>query len=187
MNAVIGNREMVDLLRRLIQAGSENPPGDVNRCVAVVAELLEREEIPFRLMKSKPGVRNIWARLSGSKGKTEKGKTFLFNGHLDTLPAGNGWSLDPFAAEIKGNYMYGRGATDMKAGLASSLMAFVGLKRRVCQSLLYRRRKTIENGNFTKPERSRRNMQKISYNICRLFFQPVGNYRFFTKGGHFDI
>jgi succinyl-diaminopimelate desuccinylase len=132
MNAAIGNREIVELLRRLIQADSENPPGDVNRCAAVVAELLEREGIPFRLMESKPGVRNIWARLAGSKGKTGKGQTFLFNGHLDTVPAGNGWSLDPFAAEIKGNYMYGRGATDMKAGLASSLMAFVGLKRRGC-------------------------------------------------------
>lgn len=187
MNAVIRNREMVDSLRRLIQDCSENPPGDENRCAAVVAKLLEREGIPFRLMESKPGVRDIWARLSGSKGKTEKGKTFLFNGHLDTVPAGNGWSLDPFAAEIKGNYIYGRGATDMKAGLASILMAFVGLKRRVCPSFLYRRRKTIENGNFTKPERNRRNIQKIIYNICRLFFQPVGNYRLFTKGGHFDI
>jgi succinyl-diaminopimelate desuccinylase len=63
---------------------------------------------------------------------TGKDKTFLLNGHLDTVPAGDGWSLDPFAGEIKGNYMYGRGATDMKAGLAASLMAFVGLKRKGC-------------------------------------------------------
>jgi len=130
-NAAFENREMVELLRRLIQAGSENPPGDVTRCAAVIIDLLQKEEIPFRLMESKPGICNIWARLSGSKGKT-KGKTLLFNGHLDTVPAGNGWSLDPFAAEIKGDYMYGRGATDMKAGLASSLMAFVGLKRMGC-------------------------------------------------------
>lgn len=132
MSDTIENKEAIDLLRCLIQANSENPPGDVTRCVEVIATLLEREEIPFRLMESKPGVRNIWARLSGSKGKTGKHKSFLLNGHLDTVPAGDGWSLDPFAAEIKGNYMYGRGATDMKAGLAASLMAFVRLKRKGC-------------------------------------------------------
>jgi len=132
MSAAIENKETVDLLRRLIQARSENPPGDVGRCVEVVAKLLESEKIPFRLMESKPGVWNIWACLSGSQGKTGKYRNFLFNGHLDTVPAGDGWSLDPFAAEIKGNYMYGRGATDMKAGLAASLMAFVGLKRKGC-------------------------------------------------------
>jgi len=129
MSMAIEYRETVDLLRRLIQADSQNPPGDISRCVAVVAEVLTREEIPFQLLQSKPGVTNVRAHLQGSGSTGGKGRSFLFNGHLDTVPVGQGWTADPFAAEIQGDYIYGRGATDMKAGVAAALMALVALKR----------------------------------------------------------
>ena len=132
MNTAVEKKETVDLLRRLIQANSENPPGDVQHCATVVTDLLKKEGISYQLMESKPGVHNVWAHLSGSKENSGQGKTFLFNGHLDTVPAGSGWSVDPFSGEIKGKYMYGRGVTDMKAGLAASLMALVGLQRKGC-------------------------------------------------------
>ena len=132
MSFSVEKGETEDLLRSLIQAGSENPPGDVQRCAGVVTRLLDREGISYQIKESKPGVQNICAHLPGADGDIPEGKTFLFSGHLDTVPVGTGWSVDPFAAEIKGNYMYGRGATDMKAGLAASLMALVGLKRQGC-------------------------------------------------------
>jgi acetylornithine deacetylase/succinyl-diaminopimelate desuccinylase-like protein len=50
-----------------------------------------------------------------------KGKGFLLNGHMDTVAPGDGWKHDPFGAEIEDGKLYGRGASDMKAGLATML------------------------------------------------------------------
>jgi succinyl-diaminopimelate desuccinylase len=48
---------------------------------------------------------------------------FGFAGHLDVVPAGEGWSMDPFAPEIRGGLLYGRGAADMKGGIAAFVAA----------------------------------------------------------------
>ncbi len=55
---------------------------------------------------------------------------WLFTGHLDTVPVGEGWTKDPFGAEIGGGRLYGRGACDMKGGLAAMLGAIADLRRR---------------------------------------------------------
>lgn len=56
-------------------------------------------------------------------------KTFGFNGHTDVVPVGdeNAWSVDPFGAEIKDGILYGRGATDMKSGVAAFVAAAIDL------------------------------------------------------------
>jgi succinyl-diaminopimelate desuccinylase len=53
------------------------------------------------------------------------GKTFGFNGHTDVVPVGDvaAWTVDPFGAEIRNGFMYGRGATDMKSGVAAFVAA----------------------------------------------------------------
>jgi acetylornithine deacetylase len=53
------------------------------------------------------------------------GRSLLFNGHVDVIPPGplDAWSYGPFSAEIHGNRLYGRGASDMKSGLAAMTMA----------------------------------------------------------------
>ncbi|MGX9356250.1 succinyl-diaminopimelate desuccinylase [Roseobacteraceae bacterium S113] len=63
------------------------------------------------------GVSNLFARW-GDKGHT---RTFGFNGHTDVVPLGNpdDWTMPPFGAEVKGGFLYGRGATDMKSGVAA--------------------------------------------------------------------
>lgn len=63
------------------------------------------------------GIANLYARW-GRKGTN---RTFGFNGHTDVVPLGNpgDWTVDPFGAEIKNGYLYGRGATDMKSGVAA--------------------------------------------------------------------
>jgi succinyl-diaminopimelate desuccinylase len=55
------------------------------------------------------------------------GKTFGFNGHTDVVPVGDidAWSVDPFSAEIIDGWMYGRGATDMKSGVAAFTAAAI--------------------------------------------------------------
>ncbi|MGR3273129.1 succinyl-diaminopimelate desuccinylase [Thalassococcus profundi] len=69
------------------------------------------------------GVSNLFARW----GRAGHPRTFGFNGHTDVVPIGNraDWSVDPFGAEIRNGYLYGRGATDMKSGVAAFVAAAV--------------------------------------------------------------
>ncbi|MCP5087325.1 MAG: succinyl-diaminopimelate desuccinylase [Rhodobacteraceae bacterium] len=68
-------------------------------------------------------VSNLFARW----GEGANGRTFGFNGHTDVVPVGDAdtWSVEPFGAEIKDGWLYGRGATDMKSGVAAFATAAV--------------------------------------------------------------
>lgn len=69
------------------------------------------------------GISNLFARW-GRKGAN---RSFGFNGHTDVVPLGNpdDWTVDPFGAEIKDGYLYGRGSTDMKSGVAAFAAAAI--------------------------------------------------------------
>lgn len=69
------------------------------------------------------GIHNLFARWGAGK----NGRSFGFNGHTDVVPLGNisDWTVDPFGAEIKDGFMYGRGATDMKSGVAAFVAAAI--------------------------------------------------------------
>lgn len=69
------------------------------------------------------GINNLFARW-GAKGAN---KSFGFNGHTDVVPVGDlaAWTVDPFGAEIKDGYLWGRGSTDMKSGVAAFVAAAV--------------------------------------------------------------
>lgn len=73
------------------------------------------------------GIANLFARW-GDKGHT---RTFGFNGHTDVVPLGDeaAWTMPPFGAEIKEGIMYGRGATDMKSGVAAFAAAAIDFVR----------------------------------------------------------
>ncbi len=69
------------------------------------------------------GVSNLYARW----GRQGANRTFGFNGHTDVVPLGDeaAWTMPPFGAEIKDGYLYGRGATDMKSGVAAFAAAAI--------------------------------------------------------------
>lgn len=73
------------------------------------------------------GIANLYARW-GRKGAN---RSFGFNGHTDVVPVGDAaaWSRDPFGAEVEGGWMYGRGTTDMKSGVAAFVAAAVDFVR----------------------------------------------------------
>lgn len=74
------------------------------------------------------GVSNLYARW-GEKGAA---RSFGFNGHTDVVPLGDpkDWTVDPFGAEIKDGFLYGRGSTDMKSGVAAFAAAAIDFVRK---------------------------------------------------------
>lgn len=121
----INEKELVALTQRLIRSPSINPPAHTKDCAAILLDYFAQNNIEARLLEVGQGACNIMARLKGQG----KGKTLVLNGHLDVVPPGEGWSVDPFGAEIKDGMLYGRGASDMKSGLAAMAAAMAGLKR----------------------------------------------------------
>lgn len=109
---------------------------DLIRCPSVTPEeggalvLLENllSAAGFECTRTDRGeVSNLFARW-GAKGHT---RTFGFNGHTDVVPLGDeaAWTMPPFGAEEKDGFMYGRGATDMKSGVAAFAAAAIDFVR----------------------------------------------------------
>lgn len=115
------DREVITLTQRLVQIESTNVgtfEGEVSRFIS--DWLKENTEAEVIRDEFAPGRFNVMATI---KGKTDK-PNFLCLAHMDTVPVGNGWTKDPFAAEIEGNKMYGRGTCDMKCGVAIGMLVF---------------------------------------------------------------
>jgi len=117
--------ELNKLLSQLIQAKGENPPGDVSETARVVESFLREEGINHQAFEPIKGHRSVVATLG--KGKP----SLLLCGHIDVVPAGDlsKWSVHPYKGEIKQGRLYGRGATDMKGGVAAMLMALSTLRK----------------------------------------------------------
>ena len=102
----------VKLTVDLIKCPSVTP--DEGGAIALIEDLLKKNGFScYRI--SRGGVENLFARWGSGK----LGNSFAYNGHTDVVPVGNSksWSVDPFGAEIKSGYLFGRGATDMKLSL----------------------------------------------------------------------
>jgi len=112
--------DAIELTKELIRIPSVNPPGDETACANYLAAVLERLGFETQLHSFGPGRFNLVAHLAG-KGA---GRPVGFTGHLDTVPLGAApWSFDPFAAEEHDGKLYGRGTSDMKAGIACFIAA----------------------------------------------------------------
>lgn len=114
-------KEVVDFTRAIIQAPSENPPGDTRDVAMVVESKCLEIGLQTRIVGKDDIHANVVAIWEGSA----PGPTLLFNGHIDTVPAGarTDWDYDPFGGEIDQGRMYGRGAADMLGGVAAMIMA----------------------------------------------------------------
>jgi acetylornithine deacetylase/succinyl-diaminopimelate desuccinylase family protein len=99
----------------MIRAASVNPPGGERECAEVVYEKLKGLGLDVKMVEKTQGRTNVVATLHGQRGTPK----LLYNGHIDVVPPGNGWTRDPFGAEIIDGKMFGRGAADMKSGVAS--------------------------------------------------------------------
>ena len=113
------------LLQHLIRFDTTNPPGNEEACVAFIEELLHDAGIETERFSDESGRPNLVARLSG-RGEAEP---LLLYGHVDVVPVtGQAWRYPPFEARIADGYVWGRGALDMKGGVAMMLAAFLRAK-----------------------------------------------------------
>ncbi len=117
--------EVIELTQELVRTPSPNPPGDTRDCAEIILNKFKKEHIDAEIVEGKKGICNVVARLPGKR----KGKTLLLSGHIDVVPPGEGWTVDPFGAEIRDDNIYGRGTCDMKSGIASMMAAMIGFKR----------------------------------------------------------
>ncbi|MDA8218149.1 MAG: M20 family metallopeptidase [Dehalococcoidales bacterium] len=106
------------LTQALVRIPSENPIGKEAECARFVAEWFRRLGVTVTVDELAPGRPNVIARLPGG---SEPPLVYL--AHLDTVPAGQGWSVDPFGGIVHDGRLYGRGAADMKSGVAAAMMA----------------------------------------------------------------
>ena len=120
--------ELVSLTVDLVRFPTVNPPGDAYApCADYIARWLTARGFDAKLMRAQgtPGDTdahprtNVVGRLEGSR----PGPTVHFNGHIDVVAAGAGWTVDPFEGAVRDGRVYGRGTCDMKGGLAAAMMA----------------------------------------------------------------
>lgn len=121
--------QVASILKDMIRIPTENPPGGEDRLARYIGGVLEQNGIETRVSEVAPGRSNLIAWLGGREPGRGPLRSLLLNGHLDTVPAGPGWAHDPFAGDIAGDRLYGRGAADMKGGLAALVCAFILLRR----------------------------------------------------------
>jgi len=125
--------EQVQMLARLVQCPSDNPPGDCAPHAELTATLLEamdfqveRHPVPaeFAAANGMQSVVNLIVRQRFGNG----GPVVALNAHGDVVPPGEGWSSDPYGGEVREGWMYGRGAAVSKSDFTTYAFAMRALK-----------------------------------------------------------
>ena len=127
LSRFIKKKELVDLTIQLVQTSTENPPGNEKVAAQFLKPLLSKMGFKVKILLSPKGRWNLIAEKRWGRG----GRTLLFNGHLDVVPAGepSKWKYPPFQGKLSRGRIYGRGASDMKSGIASFLHALSMIDR----------------------------------------------------------
>jgi acetylornithine deacetylase/succinyl-diaminopimelate desuccinylase-like protein len=118
--------EVTDLLSRLIQVDTTNPPGNETAAAELLRAYLEANGVECELYARVPERANLVARLRGRG----DGPTLLLLSHTDVVLAdGREWTVPPFSGEVRADEVWGRGALDMKGQVAASAVAIASLAR----------------------------------------------------------
>ena len=124
--------DLVSLTRDLIRIPTVNPPGEnYHECARFLGDRLAARgfEVTYYRAEGTPGDSDRYPRFNVVARREGRmpGPCVHFNSHIDVVPVGAGWSVDPFAGEIRDGRVYGRGSCDMKGGLAASVIAVEAL------------------------------------------------------------
>lgn len=121
----------LELTKQIVRMDTINPPGQEEKCARHIGGLLE--SAGFRVRYHELGAKraSLVATIGGSADKAP----LCFTGHIDTVPLGAAqWKMDPFAADTEDGRLYGRGTSDMKAGVAAFVVASLNLANKLQRS-----------------------------------------------------
>jgi succinyl-diaminopimelate desuccinylase len=110
------------LCSALVRRDSQNPPGSTESIAALCVDALHGTPgVAVERVVRRAPMANVVARVKGAT----PGRRLVLNGHLDTaqLASAEAWTVPPFGGVIRDGRLYGRGVTDMKAGIAAQIMA----------------------------------------------------------------
>ena len=124
----MSERDAVELTRALLRFDTINPPGQERACARHAGALLEGWGYRVDFHEYEEGRTSVVARAGGSASKAP----LCLTGHVDTVALGVApWTRDPFSGETDGDRLYGRGSSDMKAGIAAILLAARNLAKKL--------------------------------------------------------
>ncbi|MEL7623839.1 MAG: ArgE/DapE family deacylase [Clostridiales bacterium] len=111
-------QELVQLVSDLLRIPSENPDGEQLTVIRFVEDYLKASGIAYERVAVNPDHPCVLAKMG-----SEEGFSIILNGHVDVVPAGSrsGWKFDPYCGDVVDGRIRGRGASDMKAGVAGLL------------------------------------------------------------------
>lgn len=114
-----------ELLQRLIRFDTTNPPGNEAECIAYIDKLLKKAGFETTRIAKDPNRPNLITRLKGQGSAAP----LLLYGHVDVVTTANQeWTHPPFEGKLVDDFIWGRGALDMKSGIAMMLSAFIRAK-----------------------------------------------------------
>jgi succinyl-diaminopimelate desuccinylase len=125
--------EIVQFTADLVRIPTVNPPGEeYEPCARFLGDFLDRRGFAVEYIAADgrpehtarhPRVNVVGARRGG------EGPVVHLNGHIDVVPAGDGWTVDPFSGLVRDGKIFGRGVCDMKAGIAAAVFAAEAIER----------------------------------------------------------
>jgi len=126
--------EIVQFTRDLVRIPTINPPGDeYDACARFLGDQLARHRFDVEYVVADASgthsARYPRVNVIGTRRGSHDGPGVHLNGHIDVVPPGLGWTVDPFDAVIRGDRIIGRGVCDMKAGIAAAVFAAEALQR----------------------------------------------------------
>jgi acetylornithine deacetylase/succinyl-diaminopimelate desuccinylase-like protein len=131
LDRIDGDR-LLALTQSLLRAPGQNPPGEEAATVAVLGAAAAELGLQVCETPVQPGRNNLSITLrtrgAGQTPDGGPGPGLLLLGHTDVVPVGDGWTRDPFGGVVEDGRIYGRGASDMKGGLAAALTAMAALR-----------------------------------------------------------
>lgn len=113
---------LIEMTQALVRVASPNPPGDTAAAATAAQKMLAAiPGIEIGWIEPEPGIVSLVARVRAKS----PGRRLIFNGHLDTFPLGGeaGWTAPPLSGALRDGRLYGRGVSDMKGGVACSILA----------------------------------------------------------------
>jgi succinyl-diaminopimelate desuccinylase len=126
--------EVVAFTAELVRIPTVNPPGELYEdCARLLGERMRKGgfEVKYHTAEDHADHSAAYPRTNvvGLRRGSGTGPVLHLNGHIDVVPAGHGWTVEPFAGTVRDGRLYGRGTSDMKAGIAAAVYAAEAIRR----------------------------------------------------------